>query len=60
MMLLLGRDFSAPLNENATAISYVWSNMIDYNFLKELGYFHIQATKPDTVGRRTHSQGQSR
>ncbi|KAH7715310.1 hydrolasealpha/beta fold family protein [Aphelenchoides avenae] len=28
----------------------VWPNMIDYNFLKELGYFHIQATKPDTVG----------
>ncbi|KAH7715940.1 Protein W01A11.1 [Aphelenchoides avenae] len=50
MMLLLGRDFNAPTNATTIFYSPVWSNMIDFNFLKELGYFHIQATKPDTVG----------
>jgi hypothetical protein len=49
---LLGRRFAQffGYTERDMELLYPFKEKIFYSLMRESGYFHIQATKPDTVG----------
>ncbi|KAM5238850.1 epoxide hydrolase 1 [Ctenodactylus gundi] len=52
MTLLLGKRFGGllGLTERDTELLYPFKEKVFYHIMRESGYMHIQATKPDTVG----------
>jgi hypothetical protein len=52
---LLGQRFGRFLGytEKDLELLYPFKEKVFYNIMRESGYLHIQATKPDTVGKHT-------
>ena len=56
MSILFGRyvPYLVGLNREDVRRLFPFMEKNFYEILRETGYFHIQATKPDTVGENTH------
>lgn len=56
---LLGQRFGRFLGytEKDVELLYPYKEKVFYNIMRESGYMHIQATKPDTVGKHTRVVG---
>lgn len=56
---LLGQRFGRFLGytEKDIELLYPYKQKVFYTIMRESGYFHIQATKPDTVGKHTMAVG---
>lgn len=55
LTLFLGRRFAGYLGytERDMELLFPLKDKIFYSIMRESGYLHIQATKPDTVGEHT-------
>lgn len=56
---LLGKRFGRFLGytERDIELLYPFKEKVFNNLMRETGYLHIQATKPDTVGKYTRAGG---
>lgn len=56
---LLGERFGRFLGytEKDIELLYPYKEKVFYSTMRESGYMHIQATKPDTVGKHTRAAG---
>lgn len=59
MTPLLGQRFGRFLGytERDIELLYPFKEKIFYSIMRESGYLHIQATKPDTVGKHPRAGG---
>lgn len=57
MTPLLGQRFGRFLGytEKDIELLYPYKEKVFYSIMRESGYLHIQATKPDTVGKHTRA-----